>query len=744
MASNSLVSIADFGVNLGLNDNLTPALIAVGNEIRKTESYLKSAFDEKQVIEYQQELIRLKQIWNEAGGAALQAGIQQEKAAQMAAKAAADEAAQQTKLAQAAANAAEKEIQLSNATNNLNQNSYNNFRAIGQADRITREFAAGGLTQGLNGLTMFGNSLTRLATQEGGFQNALTGLLDAFSGPAGIVLVVSAAIGIFEQLSKKESDAEKANKEFAKSIIDTNKEIKDALNLHNSQITTMKGLVAIATDYTIAENTRAKALKEIKIELESVNKEEAKKLKTTEQIIGASNAYIEALKSQQLVEVSGKKIAELTLQIEEDRNKIESTSGKGLHILDMLGLTETDIEKAQNRVIQAEGLKRRLEDINKSALVQTLNNPFSSNNKNDNEKAPPKFTENLDLQNLKEKQKYYKDDLDSYYEYGDKIIKKEGEIEEQKALKSKLGGDAIKQIQEITNQKLLNNELEFIDAYRKQNDIFDKEKLKEAEKSAKEIYESQVYFANQRIKAIEGQVNAETKLYTGNYLKQKEAIKIAMAEIGAIMVATNNPKALMDLANAFDYLNNKLNAFGGVGKKITDIIDQMMISSFTALGETIGNAFSTGSFDFSAIGDIIANGLIQIGTALIAFATMEGLAIDSLKDPALWPVALAGGVLAVAAGTVLKNSLHPSASPKKMAEGGIVSTPTFAMIGEGGQSEAVLPLNKLGNIVNNTFNAGLMSNNGGGGNNGQFTLKGNDLVLALQRSNYSLNLRRGS
>ena len=281
---------------------------------------------------------------------------------------------------------------------------------------------------------------------------------------------------------------------------------------------------------------------------------------------------------------------------------------------------------------------------------------------------------------------------------------------------------------------MLNNELEFIDAYRKQNDIFDKDKLKEAEKSAKEIYESQVYFANQRIKAIEAQSNVETKLFTGNYLKQKEAIKIAMAEIGAIMVATNNPKALMDLANAFDYLNNKLNAFGGVGKKITDMINQMMISSFTALGETIGNAISTGSFDFSAIGDIIANGLIQIGTALIAFATMEGLAIDSLKDPALWPVALAGGVLAVAAGTVLKNSL----------QGGIVSTPTFAMIGEGGQSEAVLPLNKLGNIVNNTFNAGLMSNNGGGGNNGQFILIGNDLVLALQRSNYSLNLRRGA
>jgi SLT domain-containing protein len=33
-----------------------------------------------------------------------------------------------------------------------------------------------------------------------------------------------------------------------------------------------------------------------------------------------------------------------------------------------------------------------------------------------------------------------------------------------------------------------------------------------------------------------------------------------------------------------------------------------------------------------------------------------------------------------------------------MAEGGIVTSPTLAMIGEGGQSEAVIPLDKLGKM----------------------------------------------
>ena len=85
----------------------------------------------------------------------------------------------------------------------VTQQSYQNFRAIGQMDRITREFASGGLTSGLNGLTMFGNSLTRLAVQEGGFKNALGGLVGAFTGPAGIVLAISAVIGFFGDVDFK-------------------------------------------------------------------------------------------------------------------------------------------------------------------------------------------------------------------------------------------------------------------------------------------------------------------------------------------------------------------------------------------------------------------------------------------------------------------------------------------------------------------------------------------------------------
>jgi len=69
------------------------------------------------------------------------------------------------------------------------------------------------------------------------------------------------------------------------------------------------------------------------------------------------------------------------------------------------------------------------------------------------------------------------------------------------------------------------------------------------------------------------------------------------------------------------------------------------------------------------------------------------------------------------------------------ANGGIVSGPTMGLIGEypGAKSnpEVVAPLDKLKDML-------------GGNGGGQFVLRGNDLVLALNRSETSLNLRRGS
>ena len=74
-----------------------------------------------------------------------------------------------------------------------------------------------------------------------------------------------------------------------------------------------------------------------------------------------------------------------------------------------------------------------------------------------------------------------------------------------------------------------------------------------------------------------------------------------------------------------------------------------------------------------------------------------------------------------------------------MAEGGIVSKPTFAMVGEGGESEAVMPLSKLDTMLGNAFSSGTKSSNSNNG--GQFILRGQDLLLAVNRSQKASNIK---
>jgi hypothetical protein len=142
------------------------------------------------------------------------------------------------------------------------------------------------------------------------------------------------------------------------------------------------------------------------------------------------------------------------------------------------------------------------------------------------------------------------------------------------------------------------------------------------------------------------------------------------------------------------------------------------------------DAMESGENPLAALGNFFKDLLKQLAAAVVQALIFQGI----MSALGMGGVASGGGGL----GGGLIGGISKIFG---FAEGGIVSQPTLSMVGEGGQSEAIMPLNKLGNMMNSTFNAGAMSGQGGGGN-GQFVLKGNDLVLAMQRSNFSLNVRR--
>ena len=84
-----------------------------------------------------------------------------------------------------------------------------------------------------------------------------------------------------------------------------------------------------------------------------------------------------------------------------------------------------------------------------------------------------------------------------------------------------------------------------------------------------------------------------------------------------------------------------------------------------------------------------------------------------------------GATLAIVAGAgIIAGATSNRRGVQKFAHGGIVTKPTMGIVGEAGQSEAIIPLNRLPQLM------GTMGSN----QRGEFTLRGQDLILALERA----------
>ena len=148
-----------------------------------------------------------------------------------------------------------------------------------------------------------------------------------------------------------------------------------------------------------------------------------------------------------------------------------------------------------------------------------------------------------------------------------------------------------------------------------------------------------------------------------------------------------------------------------------------------------------------------ANQLANIGTQ--AFATMfdallqGGNVFDALGNSVKRLIVdLAAAVLKAVLFKAIMSIINPASAlipVPGFAIGGVASGPKSGHLAMLHGTEAVLTPHQMTGIINQSMNAGAMQGmqSSGGEGGGSFTLRGNDLVLALQRSNTSLNLRRG-
>jgi hypothetical protein len=196
--------------------------------------------------------------------------------------------------------------------------------------------------------------------------------------------------------------------------------------------------------------------------------------------------------------------------------------------------------------------------------------------------------------------------------------------------------------------------------------------------------------------------------------------------IGKIKTTNNElSNFLKDTKEGFAQANNEAYQFAN---QMASGVTNSLQSAFDALikGENVFEALSNSVLQFAA----------DLGFAILRaqiLAAIQGT-IATSGTGAAGAAAGGGGIL-----NTIMNLLGLGVT--KNAKGGITNGPSLGLIGEAGP-EAIMPLSKLSSFLNTSFNAGAMSASATA-NGGQFVLKGNDLVLALQRSNSSLNLRRG-
>lgn len=181
-----------------------------------------------------------------------------------------------------------------------------------------------------------------------------------------------------------------------------------------------------------------------------------------------------------------------------------------------------------------------------------------------------------------------------------------------------------------------------------------------------------------------------------------------------------------------------LNDYAGQTKQIMDFLNPAF--------DAMANAMEKGQDLGQALAQVFKDLVKQIAAAAVKALVFKIIldAVSGGSGIALSGIAQSGGSKGLGGfGSIFGGLLGFRAA------GGPVSTGGGYVVGENGP-EYFVP-NVSGNIIPNSqmnsvsqtpsiFQNNWNSENGGQG--GYFTLKGNDLVLALQRSNYSLNLRR--
>jgi hypothetical protein len=210
----------------------------------------------------------------------------------------------------------------------------------------------------------------------------------------------------------------------------------------------------------------------------------------------------------------------------------------------------------------------------------------------------------------------------------------------------------------------------------------------------------------------------------------------------SISVAKGVQKMIVPIESMTEKQFKLIEATRQMEKDISSAITAAATSFVIGIGEMIGASIAGGqgiqNFGMFALQSLagllqsVGEMAIQTGIALLGIQ----IALSTLNPF----VAIAAGVALVALASGIKTSLAKKADGMggipALAEGGIATGPTLALIGEGKGPEAVIPLDKL---------EGMMGGGFGNGQNVVVTgrIQGSDILISSERAERQRSRYRG-
>jgi hypothetical protein len=589
-----------------------------------------------------------------------------------------------------------------------------------------------------------------------GIQNNLPALVGSFAAATGpIYLGFSALIAITTAYEKEIVQliygfdaAAIANKKM-------NEAVAENIGQAKSQIATDQALLAIVNDTTKSTNERTRALNELKekykgnLELQSLDITDGTKL------VGVYNKISDALLRK------ARAAAYATLIAEEEAKVFKLQNQEGEDVVKSLGFmgTSYQILAAGTNAFAASANVATKAFSNQAKEIGQANKNITLYKKQLNETTEAQIANNdaatLDTTGAKggkTADQILAEKLKAISKANDAEIKAFTETLDERGKKEYEAGLKLAENLQTMRNAGYSDATTYYTAYRAEMDKIDSyynnKEIEEARKTAEKIAKDAEVIDNRQLQnsldALKIQSDVATKINnsTGKgtaseriaILEQYKSALYDLASIGgwtaeqfdkisdAIIRVDGEIQGSKD--NLKDYKISWTDTMNSINKSILNFV----ANSINYLAESLGKALAGENIEvFKGLALLLADSLIEIGKALVAYAVPVLLALTLLKKPSIPTAiaAIAAGTAAIVAGSFLKSKLSNN-QPKAFANGGIISGPTMGLMGEypgaASNPEVVAPLDKLQSLI------------GGVGGNLEARISGNDLLILMNKA----------